>query len=88
MTNNSRIVSLALAGLAAGGAIWYLLGTEQGKSMCHNLMDSAKDLSGNIKDTVNDKWSDLSDRASDLASKASDLANNATSKVNNATSNL
>ena len=81
MTNNSKVVSLALAGLAAGGAIWYLLGTEQGRTMCHNLKDSAKDLSNNVKEKVNDKWSDLS-------SKASDLANNATSKVNNATTNL
>ena len=81
MTNNSRVVSLALAGLAAGGAIWYLLGTEQGRTMCNNLRDSAKDLSDNVKDKVSDKWSDLSN-------KASDLANRASSGVSDATSNL
>lgn len=74
MTNNSRIVSLALAGLAAGGAVWYLLGTEQGKNMCSNLMSSAKDLGNTVKDKVSNKWSDISDQATDMA-------NNATSNI-------
>ena len=70
MTNNSKVVSLALAGLAAGGAIWYLLGTEQGKSMCNNLMNSAKDLGNTVKDKVSNKWSDISDQASGMADNA------------------
>ncbi len=89
MNNNTRIMSLALAGLAAGGAIWYLMGTEQGRSVRNNLTRSAKDLGSDIKEKVIDKWNDLSTQtnglASNVANKASDMRENISNKAKGAT---
>jgi hypothetical protein len=84
--SNSKLASWALAGLAAGGALWYLLGTEKGKSLVNNLSSQARDISDRVKDQVADQWGNISNQVSDAASslsnKASDLANNVKNRSN------
>jgi hypothetical protein len=61
-SNNKKIMTLALAGLATGAAVWYLLKTEHGKQTCNQLVDSFKDnwkdkldmFSGSTRHMVND----------------------------------
>ena len=49
-SNNKKILTLALAGLAAGAAIWFLFATDKGKKTRDYLMESAIDtLHGKIK---------------------------------------
>jgi hypothetical protein len=49
--DNKKILTLALAGLATGVAVWFLLATDQGKKTRIYLMDSVKD---NWRNKVND----------------------------------
>lgn len=40
--NKKKIATLALAGLAAGAAVWFLLKSQKGKDISNSLIESAK----------------------------------------------
>ncbi len=75
MTDNSKIASWVLAGLAVGAAAYYLFGTSSGKELCHDLIgkdliDKATKAGESIKRGVKDKLDNLSDKATNIADKA------------------
>ena len=74
MNDNSKIAAVLLAGLAAGAAAWYLLGTDKGKETCSSLLGSLKDLSGSIKDKAADTFEQISGQANDVVAKAKSKA--------------
>lgn len=74
--NNAKLITLAIAGLAAGVAVWYLLGTEKGRETKDQLLGSLNDLSGTLKDKVKDGFDKYSAKASDLAENVRSKANN------------
>jgi gas vesicle protein len=41
--NNKKVLALALAGLATGAAIWFLMSTDKGKQTRDYLVDSLMD---------------------------------------------
>jgi hypothetical protein len=67
--NSKKILTLALAGLAAGTAVWFLLKSEKGRDLSNQLMDS-------VKNTMADKIDRFSGHAgaivNELKSKAQD----------------
>jgi len=57
--NNKQILTLALAGLAAGAAVWFLFATEKGKKTRNYLMDS-------LMDNWHDKIKDFSGQTGEM----------------------
>jgi len=82
------MMSLAIAGLAAGGAAWYLLGTEKGRNLCHSLSDSARDLSNTVKDKVSSRWNEMANRAEDVADNMNRKADRMANRAENAMDNM
>lgn len=85
MKNNSKIASAIFAGLAAGAAVWYFMGTEGGKKKLANFVDDVEDLGYNLKQNACKTASNLQDKASQAADyvqyKNDDLKHYAASKV-------
>jgi|GEM_PF-127716 len=46
---SAKMVAFALAGLAAGAAVYYLLGTTEGRKTLNKAVDGVNDLSKNLK---------------------------------------
>ncbi|MDF3078583.1 MAG: YtxH protein [Sphingobacteriaceae bacterium] len=84
MSDNSKIATVVLAGLAAGAAAWYLLATEDGKATTDKLVDSLKNLGG----TFNDIKEKASDTLNNLTDQAGKVAENLKTKTESAYSNV
>jgi hypothetical protein len=66
--NNKKIMALAIAGLATGAAIWFLLGTDKGKQTRDYLVDS---LMNNWQDKLRDFSGKTGKMVDELKNKAS-----------------
>ncbi|MBC7913665.1 MAG: YtxH domain-containing protein [Pyrinomonadaceae bacterium] len=66
MTNNSKLPTLLLAGLAAGAAAWYFLGTDEGKKTCNSLVDSLKGFSDSVIEKANETVSNVKDQMNNV----------------------
>lgn len=86
MSDNSKIAAVVLAGLAAGAAAWYLLGTEEGKENLDKLANSIKDIGGSLKD-LTDK-ADIAGTFNDLKEKASETIGSMASKAPKVAENI
>lgn len=75
--NNAKLITLALAGLAVGVAVWYLLGTEKGRETKDHLLGSLNDFGGTMRDKVKEGVDKYSGKADDLADDLKSKANNA-----------
>lgn len=67
MQNTRSVNSWLLAGLATGAVAWYLFGTKNGKEFLNSLADAAKDVSGEIKENVKNKYNTFSKQAKEMA---------------------
>lgn len=85
MKNNSKIATAIFAGLAAGAAVWYFMGTEAGKNKLANFVDDVEDFGYNLKQKAYNTASNLQDKASQAAdyvqNKTHDLKDYAASKA-------
>lgn len=67
--NSKKIVTLALAGLAAGTAVWFLLKSSKGKEISNHLMESVKNT---MADSIDRFSGHAGAMVNELKSKAKD----------------
>src|SRR5690606_3592778 len=72
MNTKNSIVTYALVGLAAGTAVWLLLGTKEGRKQMDRASDGIRELSKSIRKTTKEG-----------IRRASDIANRATEEIDN-----
>lgn len=75
MSKRSGMIGFALAGLAAGIATWYLLGTKEGRANLDRAIEGINDLSTTVKAKAKEQMEHAADKVDVVKHKFSEMKN-------------
>lgn len=84
MSKGSGMVGFALAGLAAGIATWYLLGTKEGRANLDRAIEGINELSNTVKTKAREQMECASDKMDKAKNKINAIKEDVKTEVKSA----